>query len=135
MKFPDNLPVYGDRSYRNKKCPTESAEQVTFFNWIRREYPDSYGMVAVHIRNEGKRTVQQSMRQKAEGMQSGAADILIPGSPAFVCELKRRDHTICHWQEGQQDYLMAAQKMGAFVCVALGYEAAIEAFNTWIGKE
>lgn len=135
MKFPEWLPVFGDIYYRNKKCPTETAEQITFFNWLRREYPDSYGKIAIHIRNEGKKTAQQVAREKAEGMVSGAADIVIPGNPAFVCELKRADHTLCHWQEGQHEYLRAARNAGAFVCVALGHQAAIEAFKVWIGKE
>lgn len=135
MKFPDWLKLYGDIDYRNKKCPVESAEQITFFNEIRRLYPDSYGLIALHPRNEGKRTQNQVMRQKAEGMTAGAADIVIPGNPAFVCELKRQDHTQSHWEDGQQDYLKVAQNAGAFVCVALGHKAAIEAFNVWIGKE
>lgn len=135
MKFPEWLTVVGDLDYRNKKCPVESAEQITFFNWLRHEYPDSYGLIAIHPRNEGKRTQNQVMRQKAEGMATGAADIIIPGSPAFVCELKRSDHTQSHWEDGQQEYLKAAHDAGAFVCVALGHRAAIEAFNKWIGKE
>lgn len=135
MLFPSWLHVYGDTDYRNKKCPVESAEQITFFNELRRLYPDSYGMIALHPRNEGKRTQNQVIRQKAEGMTSGSADIVIPGCPAFVCELKRQDHTQSHWEDGQQEYLKAAQDAGAFVCVALGYKAAMEAFKKWIGKE
>lgn len=135
MRFPEWLRVYGDIDYRNKKCPVESAEQITFFNELRRLYPDSYGMIALHPRNEGKRTQNQVMRQKAEGMTAGAADIVIPGCPAFVCELKRQDHTQSHWEDGQQEYLKAAHDAGAFVCVALGYKAAMEAFKEWTGKE
>lgn len=134
MKFPEWLRVFGDTEYRNKKCPKESAEQITFFNTLRREYPE-LGLIAIHPRNEGKRTVNQTQRQKAEGMTAGAADIIIPGAPAFVCELKRRDHTLCHWEDEQLKYLATAQTMGAFVCVALGYEAALEALQEWIGQK
>ena len=134
MKIPDWLPVYGDMDYRNKKCPTETAEQVTFFNLLRRDYPE-IGKIALHIRNEGKRTVQQAMRQKSEGMVTGASDIVIPGCPAFVCELKRADHTQSRWQDGQIEYLEACKNNGAFVCVAFGYKAALEALKEWIGKE
>ena len=133
MKMPDWLSVYGDMDYRNKKCPTETAEQITFFNVLRREYPE-IGKVALHIRNEGKRTVQQAIRQKAEGMVSGASDIIIPGCPAFVCELKRADHTQSRWQDGQIEYLEACKNNGAFVCVALGHKAALEALKVWIGS-
>jgi len=134
MKFPELLPVYGDQKYRNKKCPVESAEQITFFNVLRRDYPQ-LGVIAVHPRNEGKRTIQQAMRQKAEGMTAGASDIIIPGNPSFVCELKRKDHTLCGWEDGQLAYLEAAKENGSFVCVALGYEAAMEALKVWIGSK
>ena len=134
MRFPEWLPVYGDQEYRNKKCPVESAEQITFFNTLRRDYPE-LGRIAIHPRNEGKRTANQTQRQKAEGMTAGAADIIIPGSPAFVCELKRTDHTLCAWEPGQLEYLATAQTMGAFVCVALGHKAALEALEIWIGRK
>jgi len=58
-------------------------------------------------------------------------DIIIPAAPAFVCELKRRDHTKSAWQKGQIEYLENCQKNGCFVCVALGYEAALQAVEDW----
>lgn len=133
MKIPDWLPCYGDTEYCGA-CPQESAEQITFFNRLRTEYPDTYGKIAVHPRNEQQLRGGQFRalaRQKAEGQTKGASDIIIPGSPAFVCELKRRDHTKSRWQDGQIEYLEAAQKCGAFVCVALGADAAWQAFNEW----
>lgn len=131
MKFPPQIKVYGDCTYRGG-CPIESAEQVSFFNQIRKLYPDTYGAVAVHVRNEGKKNHAQVAKEKAEGMTAGASDVLIPGCPAFVCEIKRRDHTKSNWQNGQQDYLIAAHNLGAFTCVALGYEAALEALRDWV---
>lgn len=130
MKLPKWLPCYGDASYRGE-CPQESAEQITFFADLRRRYPDTYGRVALHPRNEGKRHYTQTTRQKAEGMADGASDVIIPGSPAFVCEIKRRDHAKSKWQPGQQEYLSASREIGAFVCVALGWEAAMQAFEEW----
>ena len=134
MKFPDWLPVYGDTNYRGD-CPPESGEQITFFSWLRRQYPQTHGLIALHPRNEGKRRHQQTARQKAEGMTPGAADIIIPGRPAFVCELKRRDHTKGTWQPAQLAYLEQCQKGGAFVCVALGWEAAAEALDAWVQSQ
>lgn len=133
MKFPEWLPVYGDQDYRNKKCPVESAEQITFFNTLRRDYPE-IGRIAIHPRNEGKRTMQQVQRQKAEGMTPGASDIIIPTLKPFICELKRLDHTLCHWEPDQLEYMETAHKHGAFVCVALGHKAALEALQVWIGR-
>ena len=131
------FPVYGDVSFRGK-CPTEAQEQVTFFAMLRREYPCTWGALAVHPRNEGLKSGGQFasvQRHAAEGMTRGAADIIIPGAPAFVCEMKRRDHTQSAWQDGQIAYLTAAQAIGAFACVALGHEAACEAVQAWIGGQ
>lgn len=130
MKLPDWLPCYGDIKYRGQ-CPSESAEQITFFNRLRSVYPTSYGLLAVHPRNEGKRTHAQVWRHKAEGMAPGASDIIIPGAPAFVCEMKRQNHTLSKWEPGQLEYLKAAEQHGAFVCVALGWEGAWQAFLDW----
>ena len=128
------VPLYGDVSFRGE-CPKEELEQVTFFNRLRREYPDSYGLIALHPRNEQQLRGghhQQMIRQKAEGMTSGAADVIIPGARAFVCEMKRKDHTQSGWQDGQREYLAAAAALGAFACVALGHEAAWQALEEWI---
>ncbi len=125
MKFPKNIPVFGDVSFRGK-CHTESAEQITFFNTIRKLEPTAF-----HARNEGKRSYQQVARQKAEGMTKSVSDIIIPGAPTFVCELKRKDHTKSKWQDGQIEYLENCKANGAFACVALGWEAAMEAYKEW----
>ena len=134
MKFHNDIQVFGDISFRGD-CPSESLEAVTFFAKLRREHKESYALIATHIRNEGLRTFYQAAKQKSEGMTKGAPDIIIPASPAFVCELKRQDHTKSTWQIGQVEYLLEAQKQGAFVCVALGYVGAYKAFNCWIEKK
>lgn len=134
MKFPEFLRVFGDTTYRGD-CPLEGAEQATFFAQLRKAHPNSYGVLAIHPKNEGKRAggqFRQLARDKALGLSPGASDVIILGSPGFACEIKRRDHTKSSWQKGQQEYLKAAQGVGAFACVALGWEAAWEAFNQWL---
>jgi len=134
MKIPTNIKVYGDIKYRGE-CDDESDEQVTFFNQLRNLYPDSYGDIAVHVRNEQRLSKGQFYalkRHKAEGMVTGAADIIIPGCPAFVCELKRRDHTKSKLTDEQLKYLTVSQSLGAFACIALGYKAALEAFGDYL---
>lgn len=132
MLLPSCLNVYGDTSFRGE-CPVEGAEQVTFFSQLRARHP-KIGAIAIHPRNEGKRTMYQAQRHKAEGMTAGAADIVIPGCPALVIELKRKDHTKSTWQPGQLAYLEACQEAGAKVCVALGWEAAMQAVEEWMQK-
>jgi len=126
--------VFGDRAYRGN-CPVEAVEQVSFFNKLRKEYPDSYGLIAIHPRNEGQLIGKQFssvIKRNAEGMTAGAADIIIPAKVSFVCELKRLDHTKSAWQDGQIEYLRAVQAAGGFACVALGAWAAWEALQSWI---
>jgi hypothetical protein len=128
---PDSVRIFGDADYRGK-CPPESIEQVTFFNRVRREYPDTWGNIAIHVRNEGKRYREQIQLHKAEGMTAGSPDIIIPARVTFLCELKRRDHTKSAFQPGQLPYLSAASDSGAFACVALGCDAAWDALEVWI---
>lgn len=133
MKFHPDIPVYGNAAFRGK-CPPEHVEQASFFSRLRREYPDSYGLIALHPRNEGlleKGQFSAVAKIKAEGMAQGAADIVVPAMRPFVCEMKRQDHTLSTWQDGQIEYLIAAQKAGAFACVGLGAFGAWEAFEKW----
>ena len=126
--------IYGNLEYRDKQCPKESSEQITFFNRLRKEYPDTYGRIALHPKNEGKLIngqFQAITKDKAMGMSVGASDIIIPGISTFVCELKRQDHSLSKIHDEEIEYLLAAKKAGAFVCIALGCDAAWEAFNEW----
>jgi hypothetical protein len=131
MKFPSGVKVYGDQSFRGR-CPMEALEQVTFFARLRRQYPDTWGLLAHHARNEGRRTHLTAAKEKSEGMTAGMPDIIILGGPAFVCELKRRDHTQSKIAKEQEACLLAAQVAGAWVCIALGVDAAWEAFSDYL---
>lgn len=128
MEIDSRIKVYGSLDYRNKKCPKEEAEQITFVNQVRKHNPKT---LLIHVKNEGKRTLQQAQLEKANGMQSGTSDIIIAGNPSFVCELKREDHTLCKWQPLQQEYLIEAQEQGCFSCVAFGWKAAFQAYLDW----
>lgn len=127
MEFPGWLRVVGDRSFKGD-CPSEAAELTTFFNALRNNYD---GVPALHIRNEGKRTKIQGVVEKAQGMHPGAADIIIPGSPTLVIELKRMDHRKSRWQPYQLDFLRDSMLFGARVSVCLGHRAALQEFIEW----
>lgn len=134
MKLQNDIKIYGDISYRGK-CPKESVEQITFISWVRREFPDSYGVTIFHAKNEGKLMngqFQTVAKDRAMGMAIGCADIHCPGNPSLCMEIKRRDHTKSDISDEQVNYLVTAQSIGAFCCIALGHEAAIEAFNDWL---
>lgn len=131
MRFPDWLPVYGDLSHRDPDCLVEEVEHIDFIAFLKEYEPEIYE-ACLHPKNEGKRSGRQSQKEKMLGaLNGGASDIVIPGGPAFVCELKRADHTRSSWQPKQKEYLLAAKNVGAFVCVALGCRGAIQALIAW----
>ena len=123
------IPIYGDLEFRGK-CPTESAEQISFFSLLRLEFP-KLAEIAVHIRNEAKRTKRQGAHHKMEGMKKGASDIVIPCDPPILIELKKRDHTLSSTSNEQLKYLVNSKKLGAFACYALGAAGAMEAVRAW----
>ena len=134
MKFNPDIRVFGDKSFRDKKCPSEANEQITFVRRVRDKYPGTYGAVIIHVKNEGKRSFYAASVDKASGLTRGAPDIVIPAKRPILIELKRRDHTLSRWQDGQQEYLLTAQELGAWVCVALGADAAMEALEAAIAE-
>lgn len=128
------IPIYGDLSYRDKKCPKESLEQITFVSRLRNQYPETYGRVVVHAKNEQRLIngqFQAITKDKAMGLSVGASDIIVPGASTFVCELKRQDASLCKIHDEQIEYLLAAKNTGSFICIALGCESAWQAFNEW----
>ena len=134
MKIPPHIKIYGNMDFRGE-CPKEDAELITFFNELKKLYPD-LASVAIHPDNEGKVSgsgFTYHSRLKAKGaINKGASDIIIIGNPTFVCEMKRQDHTKSRWQDGQLEFLEASQKRGAFVCVAFGYLSALNAVKDYI---
>jgi hypothetical protein len=134
--LPPGVRVFGNVAWRGQ-CPPEHVEQVTAMGWLRRTYPDTWGALALHPRNEQQLRGGQFRaihKQKAEGLTKGASDLIIPARVAFVCELKRRDHTKSTWQDGQREYLEAAARCGAFACVALGADGVKEAVAAWLAS-
>lgn len=132
MIIPDWLKTYGDKSFRGE-CAKEDAELSTFFNILRRDYPE-LAQRGWHTETEGKKNHAQVTASKMKGELAGVSDIVIIGRVPFICELKRLDHTKSVWQKGQLPFLESCHNAGAFVCLALGYKAAIEALEDWIAQ-
>lgn len=124
-----NYKIYGQAD--QEKAPSESVEMATFFSKLRREYPDTYGAIACHIRNEGKKHQAEIAKIGLEGgMIKGASDIFIPGAPSFLCELKSRKKGSRPSKE-QIIFLNISCALGAFGCIAYGYQEAWKAFEEW----
>lgn len=62
---------------------------------------------------------------------TGCADIIVPGNPSLVIEMKSRAKSAKISPE-QITYLLNAQELGSVCCIALGHEAAMNAFNDWL---
>ena len=127
-----NIQIFGNTDFRDKNCPSESQEQITFFNEIKTRCPMPYGKIAFHQRNESRRSYRQAAWHKSEGLIKGVPDIIIPGKVTFLCELKRQDHTLCRISDHQLEYLENCRLLGSFCCIALGYKQALLAVNSWI---
>lgn len=134
MKINKDIKVFGDMAFRDKKCPSEEAEQITFFNQLKKHYPE-IAKLATHIKNEGKKSHSQVSKDKVNGLNQGFADVVIIGSPTLYMEVKRQDHTMSRWQPNQEDKVLLAAEVGAFSCVALGYKGAWLALEAWIDAQ
>lgn len=135
MKFPGWLPVYGDADYRAKKPRVEECEQIDIFNWLQHNHPEDYA-IAIHPKNEGKRSGHQAARDRSSGcLNKGASDVIIPAALPLVCEVKRADHTKSAWQPGQLEFLHAAHDAGAFVFVAIGFEGFKIGHEAWKNEQ
>lgn len=131
MKIPKNIPIFGDTSYRGE-CKLERLDQIDFYNWLKFHHPN-YARLFIHQKNEGRKGYKQINHEKQDGsMNPGVSDVVIPGCPAFVVELKRKDHTKSTLPKDEIDYLGAAQQIGCFVGVALGFDGLKEAFESWL---
>ncbi len=131
MRIDSKIKVFGDKKLRMKKPPSEDAEQKTIFNHLRLNYPELAGL-ATHILNEGNKSQAQAQNDKLMGLCAGFSDIIIIGSPVFVCELKKCDFTKSRISEEQEKFLINSEKAGAFACVALGHVGFFEALEAWL---
>ena len=121
--------IYG--SQQAGKHPSEAAEMATFFNQLRLKYPE-YANLALHIRNEHDGDHNKVSKSKLQGgFVKGASDIVIVGSPTFVCELKAINKGSRISKE-QIIFLDSSADKGAFACLAYGWQAAFEAFEEWV---
>lgn len=131
MRLPKSIKIYGDTTYRDPECRSETAEQKEFFGMLKEHRPHFFA-VAIHPKNEGLRDYRQAAQDAVLGaLNTGASDIIIPSRIAFVCEMKRVDHTLSSLSKSQIKYLEAAQDVGAFSCIALGADAAWQALLDW----
>ena len=116
------------------KSPLEHIEQINLVAHCRKLWPKEFNLM-LHVPNESNVPVQYRNKLSKCGLLPGASDwlILYPsnGKPYMALELKRsrkRDSSI---SQDQVDFLLNAEHVGAFACVAYGYKAALHAIELY----
>lgn len=127
-----NILCYWDEQLNAQKVksPLEHIEQINLVAHSSRRWVEVAEM-GMHPVNESDIPVQYRVKLNKCGILKGASDwiILYPahGRPYMALELKRsrkRDSSI---SKDQIEFLLKAESVGAFACVAYGYKAALKA--------
>lgn len=119
-------------------APTESAEQITVFQWAayaEGTHPEL--RLLYHIGNERKCSPQQGARFKAEGVRKGVPDIVLPvargGYHGCYIELKRSRGGRLSPEQGE--WLDALTAQGYYAVRCNGAEAAIETIRRYLAMD
>lgn len=119
------IEVVGDLTVRGV-TPLEDDELGTFFSQLNRRCPELRKQ-AVHIKLEGKRNRSQITQDRKKGvLNKGVSDIAIFVVPGISIELKCANYQQSDIEPEQVAFLSRSQKYGQYVCVALGYKAALD---------
>jgi hypothetical protein len=113
----------------------EDMEAIDFYQFAIRKYPEVKGLLR-HIANERKASVHEHNLLVQQGMEKGTSDylMLIPNDdhPYFAMELKRARKKDSSVQKEQNEFLLDAESVGAFACIAYGYKAALHALDVYM---
>ena len=84
------------------RIPTELQEQIGFYEWFSRKFPD---ILCFHIPNGGWRDINTAKKLKASGVVKGIPDLFIPSLKIFV-EMKRvKGGVVSPEQKKMMEYL------------------------------
>lgn len=127
-EIPDNVTVYGGDYFG--ECNSEDADLISFFSWIKFNYPHLVNLV-YHIPNEAMKPVQGIVMDKKKGVLDGAPDVCIALVPAVYIEMKRRcvKKSLCNTKSRQHfarqlEVLSSIASAGNRCFVAFGLDAA-----------
>jgi hypothetical protein len=105
--------------------PTEHAEQVTFLNWFRSQFP---GVLIFSIPNGSFRHKATAAKLKMEGVVKGIPDLFIPEWNLWI-EMKRTKGSTTSAE--QKEMIEHLNKIGHTAIICKGHQAAIEAVNDY----
>lgn len=126
---------YWDTEAQNTKSRLEEYEQIDLVSHFRHRWPGP-GKLSFHPINESKSAPQYRAKLNKAGILKGASDwiILYPAGfhPYMVLELKRANKKeAATISQEQKEFLLAAESVTAFACVAYGYKAALVAIEEY----
>ena len=120
-----------------RKIGSESLEQqsvITYCAFQAWRLPNADRIY--HIPNEGKRSVTEAARLKAEGLKPGVSDLCLPvplnGYHGMYIEMKRPDHKNKPTKY-QKDWLDYFNSVGYKAVVCYGYEDAVKEIQRYYG--
>ena len=110
-----------DKKIEKQKAPSEDAEQITFLNWFKKEYPN---VLIFHIPNGGFRHKTTAMQLKLLGVVSGIPDLFIPEFNLWI-EMKRTKGSVT--SEKQKEIIDYLNNVNYTAIVCKGHKEAIKA--------
>ncbi len=120
-----------------RKIGSESLEQqavVTYCAFQSWRLPNADRIY--HIPNEGKRSITEASRFKAEGLKSGVPDLFLPvplsGYHGLYIEMKRPDHKN-RPTKNQKEWVNYLNGVGYKAVVCYGYEDAVTEIQRYYG--
>ena len=105
--------------------PSEHAEQVTFVQWFRRQFP---AVRIFAIPNGGHRNVAVAGKLKAEGVSRGVPDLFVPAWRLWI-EMKRAHGG--RLSREQVDWISYLTECGDTIIVGYGADDAILQVKKW----
>jgi hypothetical protein len=133
----NNILCYWDEALNASKVksPLEHIEQINLVAHCRQRWPKEFNLM-LHVPNESNVPVQYRNKLSKCGLLPGASDWLIlwpsNGKPYMVLELKRSRKRDSSVSQDQVDFLLNAEHVGAFACVAYGYKAALKSIEEYL---
>jgi hypothetical protein len=114
------------RAKANLPAPKEAQVQRAIIDALRLR-----GILAVHVPNEGKRSVMAGRRLKGEGMRPGWPDLLVygPGGLHMLMEVKRPGWRPSDLSDNQRSTHARLSELGQVVVVVDGIDAALGALH------
>lgn len=94
------------------------------------------GIMAVHVPNAGKRSVQAARRLKGEGMRKGFPDLALyaPGGRHMLMEVKRPRYSPSDVSDAQRDVHARLGELGQTVVIVTSVDDAMGALRAagWV---